>query len=348
MSQVGNLNYYGDRKTSSGFKSFASKPTPSISTKQSFATPKKLLILSSPNVSTNGNASSGRQAYFGDAQDENIHQRKDFAQNIPVEKSTPKVVSSAPSPVSKLSAGLSGDCQPNGRARSGSSSKRVRFSPELVSYEKCTFPIDSQSPSAMKVQSISIAVEQDPPMLQLPQKLVSSAQQPKKIFPTRPSLSEQLAAIGLAAEALTVDIRAKAGLDEPSGGGVGQDSSPIFSMPTKSFSVGNLNCRYPSPVRFFKDRCEYIFHHPFDSVEITMIMHYKDMIGPSITGCKLRFKLSHKLSQFQSDFDPSNPQHAIAIELSSTLAVASVRQKILPLMSQSSFCPPLSSPSTTR
>ena len=83
----------------------------------------------------------------------------------------------------------------------------------------------------------------------------------------RPSLSEQLAAITADADALTKDIRAKSGLDK-------EDNSfdqPIVVLPAKSFSVGTLCCRYPSPTRYYRDRIEYTFHHPYENSEVHMI-----------------------------------------------------------------------------
>ena len=90
--------------------------------------------------------------------------------------------------------------------------------------------------------------------------------------PVRPSLSDQLAAIGAQADTLTHHIRKTHGLDAPPRSSVG---TPVRTFPAHSFAVGRLECRFPSPVQFFVDRCEYTFHHPFEAVEIRMVMYYR-------------------------------------------------------------------------
>lgn len=102
----------------------------------------------------------------------------------------------------------------------------------------------------------------------------------------RPSLSEQLAAIGCKAEALTQEIRQKAGLSTDS-----NFDLPLFVVPAKSLSIGTLNCRYPAPARFYSDRIEYTFHHPFEPTEVEMSMYYRDMLQTALVGGKLKFKL---------------------------------------------------------
>ena len=144
----------------------------------------------------------------------------------------------------------------------------------------------------------------------------------------RPSLSEQLAAITAGADALTKDIRAKGGLDKDDD----PNDQPIIVLPAKSFSVGTLCCRYPSPTRYYRDRIEYTFHHPYEHSEVHMIMHYSDMIQAAVTAGRLRFKLPRRLLHFTSDFDPNNPTHVIAIELGTTAAISIVREKVLPLV----------------
>jgi hypothetical protein len=145
----------------------------------------------------------------------------------------------------------------------------------------------------------------------------------------RPSLSEQLAAITADADALTKDIRSKGGLDKDD-----NPSDPaIVVLPAKSFSVGTLCCRYPSPTRYFRDRIEYTFHHPYENSEVHMVMHYCDMIQTALTGGRLKFKLPRRLVHFTSDFDPNNPTHVIAIELGTSAAGTIIREKIMPIIS---------------
>ena len=143
----------------------------------------------------------------------------------------------------------------------------------------------------------------------------------------RPSLSEQLAAIGANAGALTASIRANAGMENDSTG-----DPPVVVLPAKSFTVGTLSCRYPSPARFYRDRIEYVFHHPYEASEISMTMHYPDMLQTQLAAGKLRFKLPRRLSHFPADFNPSNPTHAIVIELGTMAAQTILKEKVMPLM----------------
>ena len=99
----------------------------------------------------------------------------------------------------------------------------------------------------------------------------------------RPSLSDQLASIGAKADALTADIKTKAGMSTDGIGG--SNDVPIFVVPSKCLSVGTLNCRFPSPARFFRDRIEYTFHHPFESTEVEMVMFYR-LVFPCYPLCK--------------------------------------------------------------
>lgn len=144
----------------------------------------------------------------------------------------------------------------------------------------------------------------------------------------RPSLSEQLAAISASAGELTASIRAKAGMESPSDA----MDPPIVVLPAKAFSVGTLNCRYPSPARFYRNRIEYTFNHPFENSEILMTMYYSDMASTALAAGKLKFKLPRRLTHFPADFNPSNPSHAIVIELGTTAAFNIIREKVMPLI----------------
>ena len=63
----------------------------------------------------------------------------------------------------------------------------------------------------------------------------------------------QLASIGAAASSLTATIKANAGL-ETDQASMTRDEPPLLSTPSKGFKVGSLECKYPSPVVFFKDK----------------------------------------------------------------------------------------------
>lgn len=252
-------------------------------------------------------------------------------------------VNSAPTSTAKLISDMNAD----GGKRAGTAGKRVRFSSDLVSYDKAPTNLASTdvvsvlksgySPvilnGAMEENRMGyVAAKKD--------KGIPTAS-PKKMVPARPSLSDQLSAIGAAADALTQDIRLKGGLSPASGIlNVNGDSTPILTLPTKNVTIGNLNCRFPAPIQFFSDRCEYVFHHPYESSEIQMVMYYMDMSGTVVTGNKMRFRLSKKMAHFPLDFDPKNPLHTIGLEFATSAASASIRQRILPLLPQSS-CPPV-------
>ena len=165
--------------------------------------------------------------------------------------------------------------------------------------------------------------------------------------PTRPSLSDQLAAIGAKAEALTLDIRQKNGMNSAppinnnsnnnNANQSMQQTVPqeglLFTVPAKQFSVGTLSCRYPSPISFYKDRCEYSFAHPFKNMEVQMVMHYKDMRNVSITGQSFRFRIPKRMAIFPTDYDPSNITNNICVDFVSGLAVSLIREKVVPSIS---------------
>jgi hypothetical protein len=67
-------------------------------------------------------------------------------------------------------------------------------------------------------------------------------------------------------------------------------------------------------------------------MEVLMVMYYKDMKGVNIAGVLMKFKVPKKLTVFPSDYDPSNPNHSITIELVSPLAVSIIREKVIPLI----------------
>jgi hypothetical protein len=61
-------------------------------------------------------------------------------------------------------------------------------------------------------------------------------------------------------------------------------------------------------------------------------MYYRDMIAASVNNFSFAFKLANKLVHFGSDFDPSNANHSIVIELATKLNSDSIKSKILPLV----------------
>ncbi len=104
--------------------------------------------------------------------------------------------------------------------------------------------------------------------------VTKTTQQRPRPRPVRPTLSDQLASIGAQADSLTSQIRKTHGLDATTPSSF-TTLGPVCTFPAHAFAVGRLECRFPSPVQFFRDRCEYTFHHPFEAAEIRMVMYYK-------------------------------------------------------------------------
>eukprot|EP01041_Mallomonas_annulata_P013739 gene13739-29215_t len=147
----------------------------------------------------------------------------------------------------------------------------------------------------------------------------------------RPSLSEQLASIGANADALKASIRHNAGMETR----INSFDTVLFSSPSTSFQVGKLTCRYPSPVQFYRSRCEYTFHHPYQSTEIRMVMYYQDMNQLTCTDNKpyrISFRVARHLVHFSDDYDPSRADSFVSIDFPTVLAVSQFRQVIMPLL----------------
>lgn len=139
----------------------------------------------------------------------------------------------------------------------------------------------------------------------------SQQSQPLPSRKTRPSLSEQLAAIGAQAQTITNSLTPVE--KKHTHGRV------LFSSPAHSFKVGRLECRYPSPIQFFNDKCVYSFHH--HAREVEMIMYFRDMRasmqwnGPQRA---MKFKVARALEQFSTeDYNCHNSQHFIEIRFAS-------------------------------
>lgn len=155
----------------------------------------------------------------------------------------------------------------------------------------------------------------------------------KPIKNVRPSLSEQLAAIGDKADALTKTIRENAGMKP-----VSDVDRPLFTTPSTNFNVGRLACRFPSPVHFYTSRVEYTFHHPYEATEIAMVMYYQDMSqvvlsdSSSSSPFRLSFRVPRRLIHFGDDYDPSKSDSVVTIDLPTGLAVNQIRRQVLPLI----------------
>jgi len=79
-----------------------------------------------------------------------------------------------------------------------------------------------------------------------------------------------------------------------------------------------------------------VFHHPFEPKEINMIMFYNDLRNVTLgkSSRKLKFKIGHPLSEFsaKNDYDHTNPNHFVSIELGSGLDITIVEKTIMPLL----------------
>ena len=142
---------------------------------------------------------------------------------------------------------------------------------------------------------------------------------------TRPSLSEQLAQIGMKASSVTDDLRRAHGL-EPR-------PSVTFSAPARRFVVGKLESKVPGVVDFHSDCCRYTFYHPHENKQIEMTMYYADMrraaLRQDVHGYRFCFHVPNPLRHYGRDYDPGNRAHGIEIHLSSELDANRVRKTVL-------------------
>jgi len=164
--------------------------------------------------------------------------------------------------------------------------------------ENASLPPPKLKPEPLKIPSYTRPTPKPAPT-QVPPP-VSAGVQKKKKTNKRPSLSEQLAAIGNSASDLTSQIKKTHNLD---GDNHKNNNKPLqkalLAAGAQNFTVGKLTCKFPSPVNFFNDRCTYVFHHPYEPKEINMVMFYADLKNVSVVGKTLKFKIGHPLSEFR-------------------------------------------------
>jgi hypothetical protein len=209
-----------------------------------------------------------------------------------------------------------------------SASKTRRLSPRISEAESRR----GEAPAANKTDvnppppppPVAVIVEpipasQIPP---LPVKVTVSGATAKAKRPTRPSLSEQLASIAGKAGELTRDMQKKHNLGQESNPG----SSMLCSVPVMSFTVGKLTCRYPSPVHFYTDRCEFPFHHPFENSVIQMVMYFRDMNSITLNSRRMSFNIPNQLVHFKLDYNPA--MHTVVIEFVAKSAADEIRRKV--------------------
>lgn len=134
----------------------------------------------------------------------------------------------------------------------------------------------------------------------------------------RPSLSQQLLSIQHQASDVTRQLQSQHSIL--------QATLPLFTLPARSFSVGNLPAKYPSLVHFFSTHCEYIFYHPYEPSQILMIMHYAHMEDLTVKGTIIRFRLRKDLVHFLKDYDPRNRRHSIQIQLAAETHLEDIKK----------------------
>ncbi|RLN47787.1 hypothetical protein BBJ28_00003885 [Nothophytophthora sp. Chile5] len=206
-----------------------------------------------------------------------------------------------------------------------------------------TPPPGLQSPTTVVSTSTVATIEHErPPPRRRPTGSVGSPSFSKRPTPSpsrRPSLSEQLKSISQGAQAITKQLTSVYNLGEHTAPVLASSSNgsshqqlavdPLaFQATTISLVVGKLECRFPCPVTFARDRCTYLFQHPFEAKEVLMIMYYRDMehSALNLADRSFRFRLSRVLEQFGADYNPTNAQHWIRIVLATTSEAKKVKR----------------------
>lgn len=137
---------------------------------------------------------------------------------------------------------------------------------------------------------------------------------PKKILLQRPSFQDQLQSITMNIEKVNLNLNSK--LNPNATTNIDQ---MLFSIATKSFMIGSLTCKHPSPMKFYSTHFTYIFYHPYEATEILLQFYYKDLDNFCITSTmeisRFRFRINSRLIQFDRDYDCKNPFHVIVIEV---------------------------------
>lgn len=172
----------------------------------------------------------------------------------------------------------------------------------------------------MRLEQETLARRKPRPKLTVAEKIQLEKRKNK---PARPTLSEQLASIGTGAADLTSSLRKQHGIQEPSIDALG-------TFPALEFSVGRLNCSLCSPITFYRDKCVYVFHHPFQPTEITMEMHYRDMSQVVFNERQkmFQFKIPHALFHYGDDYQAENSQHFVSVRFSSELDCVTFKAQV--------------------
>ncbi|DBA02246.1 TPA: hypothetical protein N0F65_007656 [Lagenidium giganteum] len=149
----------------------------------------------------------------------------------------------------------------------------------------------------------------------------------KRSLQQRPSLSDQLQTISTGAAAITQQLKVAHNLATSPSSSLAVSSDIGIRAITTRMTVAQLQCRFPCPVAFERDRCVYLFQHPFAPKEINMIMYYRDMTHVQWhTGERsFSFRIDHALEQFGEDYNAANPQHNITITFATLSEVHKVK-----------------------
>ena len=62
------------------------------------------------------------------------------------------------------------------------------------------------------------------------------------------------------------------------------------------------------------------------------VCYCRDMVSVQLTGSRFKCKLPKRLAHFYQDFDPSNPNHMVTIELASNVNATTVKDKVIPMI----------------
>jgi hypothetical protein len=144
----------------------------------------------------------------------------------------------------------------------------------------------------------------------------------------RPSLSEQLSAVGSKASEITAEIRRNfEGTISAAATEHSTYNSPQCTVPTSSISVGTLRGKYPAPVFFFADRCEFQFCHPYQACEVHMVMYYRDMSSRALLARHFSFHIPRRLVHFYKDYDPARSDE-VTLEFAAASAADLVRRSV--------------------
>jgi len=160
---------------------------------------------------------------------------------------------------------------------------------------------------------------------------------PKPLFEPRksgrPSLSDQLAALGSKTEAVTKGIKQSLVKGED----LGKETALVLCQCDR-FVVGRVVGAFTSPVQFFTDRALYAFIHPTQE-RIDMKMIYRHMSDIEVDDSKLtfRFRLRRPMGTtfwqwFKDDYEPHNASHFLQVGFESKKDFVSFKSKALPLI----------------